>query len=190
MRGTSDSLVSASTTDAASTTPPIRHAQIGAAYGRTAQSHHEHIQHLLQSLSLQHKALQIASNNLDFHILAISDTFDGIALNGRRELEKQASLLDGLDADLELISHVTVHVDFCSLAVRTSIENGDPHRVLADYVSKPKMKQVADACARTHGECLTALSCPFRDSIRPDTFSMRQMNCKFGLRRSKKRSED
>jgi autophagy-related protein 11 len=139
-------------TDAAATTPPIRHAQIAASYARTAQLHHEHVQHLLQSISLQHKALQIASNNLDFHVLAISETFDNIAVNGRKELEKQASLLDGLDADLELISRVSVHVEFCSAAVRMAIEAGEPHRVLADYVSKPKMKQVADTCAKTHGE--------------------------------------
>ncbi|KAF8190503.1 hypothetical protein BJ912DRAFT_1100883 [Pholiota molesta] len=138
--------------DAAATTPPIRHAQIAASYARTAQLHHEHVQHLLQSISLQHKALQIASNNLDFHVLAISETFDNIAVNGRKELEKQASLLDGLDADLELISRVTVHVEFCSAAVRMAIEAGEPHRVLADYVSKPKMKQVADTCAKTHDE--------------------------------------
>ncbi|KAF8966555.1 hypothetical protein BDZ97DRAFT_618120 [Flammula alnicola] len=138
--------------DAAATTPPIRHAQLAASYARTAQMHHEHIQHLLHSLSLQHQALQIASSNLDFHILAISETFDGIAVNGRKDLEKQASLLDGLDADLELISRVRVHVEFCSVAVRMAIEAGEPHRVLADYVSKQKMKQVADTCAKTHDE--------------------------------------
>ncbi|KAF9472749.1 hypothetical protein BDN70DRAFT_886621 [Pholiota conissans] len=138
--------------DAAATTPPIRHTQIAASYVRTAQLHHEHIQHLFNSLSLQLNAIQIASNNLDFHVLAISDTFDGIAVNGRKDLEKQASLLDGLDADLELISRVTVHVEFCSTAVRMAIEAGEPHRVLADYVSKPKMKQVADTCAKTHDE--------------------------------------
>ena len=143
--------------DAESTTPPIRHAQIGSTYARTAQLHHEHIQHLLHSLALQHQALQIASGSLDFHILAISDTFDGLAANGRRELEKQESLLDGLDADLELIARVSVHVEFCSAAVRMAIEGGDRHRVLADYVSRPKMKQVADTCAKTHGE-LFALS--------------------------------
>ncbi len=58
------------------------------------QLHHEHIQHMLHSLALQHQALQIASGSLDFHILAISDTFDGLAANGRRELEKQESLLE------------------------------------------------------------------------------------------------
>ena len=84
-------------------------------------------------------------------MLAISETFEGIAVNARKELEKQTSLLVGLDSDLELISRVGVHVEFCSAAVRMAIEAGDPHRVLGDYVSKQKMKQVADACVRTHG---------------------------------------
>ncbi|KAF8903289.1 hypothetical protein CPB84DRAFT_1814678 [Gymnopilus junonius] len=132
------------------TTPPIRHASLAASYARTAQIHHEQIQHTLQSLSLQQQSLQIASMNLDFHILRISETFDEFAVNARKELEKQMSLLEGLDSDLDLLSKVAVHVEFCSTAVRMAIEAGDPQRVLADYVSKQKMKQVGDTCARTH----------------------------------------
>lgn len=133
------------------TTPPIRHASLATSYTRTSHIHHEHIQHTLQSLSLQQQALQIASMNLDFHILRISETFDEFAVNARKELEKQASLLEGLDSDLDLLERVAVHVEFCSTAVRMAIEAGDPQRVLADYVSKQKMRQVADTCARTHG---------------------------------------
>lgn len=172
-------------TDAASTTPPIRHAQIGAAYARTAQLHHEHTQHLLQSLALQHQALQIASGSLDFHILAISETFDGLAANGRRDLEKQASLLDGLDADLELITRVSVHVEFCSAAVRMAVEGGERHRVLADYVSRPKMKQVADTCAKTHGELLELSHSPI--GAEP---VMLQTSCSCALARWRKLSGD
>ncbi|KIM47021.1 hypothetical protein M413DRAFT_267979 [Hebeloma cylindrosporum] len=138
--------------DATATTPPIRHAQLAASYARASQIHHEKIQNFLQSLRVQHTALQIASTNLDFHVLAISETFDGIAGGARSELEKQASLLNGLETDLELISRVGVHVEFCSAAVRMAIEAGDPQRVLGDYVSRQKMKNVADTCAHTHEE--------------------------------------
>jgi len=113
------------------------------------------MQHYLRSLMLQHQGLQIASKNLDFNVLAIAETFDGLAANSQRELQKQESLLNGVDADLELISKVTVHVEFCSEAVRTAIEAGDPQRVLGDYVSKQKMQTVKDSCAKTHGGLLS-----------------------------------
>ena len=142
---------SCSNTDATASTPPIRHTQLATSYARASHLHHEHIQQILRSLHFQHQAIRIASTTLDFNVLAISETFESIALNARKELEKQSSLLAGLDADLELISRVGVHVEFCSAAVRMAIEAGDPHRVLGDYVSKQKMKQVADACMRTHG---------------------------------------
>lgn len=142
---------SRSNIDVTASTPPIRHTQLATSYARTSHMHHEHIQQLFRSLHFQHQAIQIASTTLDFNVLTISETFEGIASNARRDLEKQKSLLAGLDADLELISRVGVHVEFCSTAVRMAIEAGDPHRVLGDYVSKHKMKQVADACVRTHG---------------------------------------
>jgi len=139
--------------DAIATTPPIRHAQLAASYARAAHKHHESIQHYVQSLTFQNQGLQIASKSLDYNILAVSESFDGVAVNARRELEKQASLLNGVDADLDLISQVAVHVEFCSEAVRMAIEAGDPQRVLGDYVSKQKMQTVKDTCAKTHGNC-------------------------------------
>ena len=138
-------------TDVTASTPPIRHNQLATSYARASHLHHEHIQLLLRSLHFQHQAIRIASTTLDFNVLAISETFESIALNARKQLEKQSSLLAGLDSDLELISRVGVHVEFCSAAVRMAIEAGDSHRVLGDYVSKQKMKQVAEACVRTHG---------------------------------------
>lgn len=110
------------------------------------------MQHYLHSLTIQHQGLQIASKSLDFNVLAICETFERVAENARRELEKQASLLSGVDADLELISRVAVHVEFCSEAVRMAIEAGDPQRMLGDYVSKQKMQAVKDTCIKTHGE--------------------------------------
>ena len=97
--------------DATATTPPVRHAQLAASYARSAHKHHDAIQHYLQSLMLQHQSLQIASKNLDFNVLVISETFDGIATNSQSELRKQEALLNGVDADLELISKVAVNVE-------------------------------------------------------------------------------
>ena len=146
-----------SNTDVTASTPPIRHTQLATSYARASHFHHEHIQLLLRSLHFQHQAIRIASTTLDFNVLAISETFEGIALNAQKEFEKQSSLLAGLDSDLELISRVGVHVEFCSAAVRMAIETGDAHRVLGDYVSKQKMKQVADACMKTHGSFVLVL---------------------------------
>lgn len=117
-----------------------------------AHVHHEHITQILVSLHYQHEAIRIASSSLDFNVLAIVDAFEGIAVGSRRELEKQAALLAGLEADLYLISKVKIHVEFMSPAVRKSIESGEKSRTLGDYVSNVKMKQVAETCARTHGE--------------------------------------
>jgi autophagy-related protein 11 len=110
---------------------------------------------MLVSLHYQHEASRIASGSLDFNILAIVDTFEGIAVGSRRELEKQATLLSGLEADLDIISRVRIHVEFMSPAVRKSIEAGEKSRTLGDYVSNVKMKQVAETCARTHGRFLS-----------------------------------
>lgn len=132
-------------------TPPFRASQLAAAYLRTSHVHHEHINRTVVSLHYQHEAIRIASGSLDMNVLAIVDAFEGIAVGSRRELDKQASLLSGLDADLYLISRVRIHAEFLSPAVRKSIESGEKSRTLGDYVSNVKMKQVAETCSRTHG---------------------------------------
>jgi autophagy-related protein 11 len=106
---------------------------------------------MLVSLHYQHESIRIAASSLDLHVLAIFDTFDSIANNAKHELEKQAGLLEGLNADLELIKRVRIHVDFMSNSVRRAIEVGERHRTLGDYVSNDKMHAVAAGCARTHG---------------------------------------
>ncbi|KAG2363479.1 putative peripheral membrane protein [Suillus spraguei] len=136
--------------DSISTTPPYRPSQLAASYLRTAHTHLEHVVHTVATLHRQHQATRIASSSLELNVLAIADVFDGIALTARKDLERQAALLAGLDADLEIISRVRIHVEFMSPAVRTAIENGERPRTLGDYVSNVRMKQVADACARTH----------------------------------------
>jgi autophagy-related protein 11 len=139
-------------TDTIAATPPIRPSQLATSYLRTAHWHHDHITQTLTSLHAQHSAVRIASSSLDLNVLAIADVFEGIAGAARLELEKQAGLLAGLEADLEIISRVKIHIEFMSPAVRKAVEAGEKARTLGDYVSNVKMKQVADTCARTHSE--------------------------------------
>ncbi|KAJ7445227.1 putative peripheral membrane protein [Mycena galericulata] len=136
--------------DSITATPPFRPSQLAASYLRTAHVHKDHISHILATMHCQHEALRIASTSLDLHVLAIVDTFESVASGSRRELEKQAALLAGLEADLDIISRVRIHTEFVSPAVRKAIESGEKPRTLGDYVSNVKMKQVADTCARTH----------------------------------------
>ncbi|KAF5356786.1 hypothetical protein D9756_006559 [Leucocoprinus leucothites] len=133
-------------------TPPFRPSQLAASYLRTARLHHEQVNSMLISLHYQHEAIRIATSSLDLHVLAVFDTFDSLATNSKRELERQTVLLEGLDADLELIKRVRIHVDFMSNAVRRAIEAGERHRTLGDYVSNDKMRTVAAGCARTHDD--------------------------------------
>ncbi|KAJ2933973.1 hypothetical protein H1R20_g3142, partial [Candolleomyces eurysporus] len=138
--------------DTVSATPPLRHSQFSATCVRNAHKHHDFITQTQNTVHYQHESARIAATSLDAHVLVILDTFDSIATNSKRELDKQTILLGGLSADLELISQVRIHVEFMSNAVRKAIEAGEKHRTLGDYVSSAKMKTVADACRRTHEE--------------------------------------
>ncbi|KAG6830914.1 hypothetical protein H0H87_006837 [Tephrocybe sp. NHM501043] len=95
----------------------------------------------------QYEAIRIASANLDLNALTIMETFEGISVGSKRELDKQATLLSGSSADLDLIGRVRIHSEFMSPAVRKLIEAGEKSRTLGDYVSNVKMKQVAETCA-------------------------------------------
>ena len=132
-------------------TPPFRPSQLGASYHRSAQAHQQSISRTLDSLRCQQSALRIASTALDLNVLNVADVFDAVAAGARRELEKQASLLVSVDADLEMASRVHVHREFMSIAMQRAIDSGGRARTLGDYVSNEKMHQVADACRRTHG---------------------------------------
>ena len=105
----------------------------------------------LNSLRYQHEALRIAFTSLDLNVLAIMDVFETISQSAQQELEKQETLLAGVDSDLEIISRIKLHADFMSPATRKAVEAGEKARTLGDYVSNMKMKQVAETCARTHG---------------------------------------
>ena len=98
--------------------------------------------------------MRISSNALDLHILATSEGFEALSSVAQRELDRQAKLLAGLDADLEIVARVQVHKEFLSVSMRKAMEAGERGRTLGDYVSKVKMKQVADSCMHTHQELL------------------------------------
>ncbi|KAJ3995825.1 putative peripheral membrane protein [Lentinula boryana] len=133
-------------------TPPFRPSQLGTSYLRTAHAHHEQINHLAISLQFQFEAARIASRSLDMNVLAILDTFEGIANGSRKELTRQAALLAGLEADLEIISRVNIHTEFVSATAKKAIESGEKQRTLGDYVSNVRMKQVAETCSKTHDD--------------------------------------
>jgi autophagy-related protein 11 len=141
-----------SAVDSIAATPPFRPSQLATSYLRTAHIHQEHVNDTVVNLRYQHEALRIASNSLDLNVLAIVDAFEGIASGAQKELDKQEVLLAGVDADLEIISRVKIHAEFMSPAVRKAMEAGDKARTLGDYVSNVKMRQVAETCARTHGD--------------------------------------
>ncbi|KIY47494.1 hypothetical protein FISHEDRAFT_45285 [Fistulina hepatica ATCC 64428] len=136
--------------DITSSTPPVRATQLAGTHLRAATAHLDQVQRLASSLHYQHEAIHIASTSIDLHVLALFDVFDNVAESARRELDKQAMLLAGLQADLELISRVHIHVEFVSPNMRKAIAAGDRPRTLGDYVSHVKMRQVSDTCTRLH----------------------------------------
>ncbi|KAK0203419.1 putative peripheral membrane protein [Desarmillaria ectypa] len=133
-------------------TPPFKTSELAASYLAAAHSHHETVKYLHATMHHQREAVQIASNSLDLNVLAIVDTYDGLSSGFKKELDKQAVLLAGLEADLDIISRVRIHTEFVSPAVRKAMEAGDKARTLGDYVSNAKMKQVAETCVRTHDD--------------------------------------
>ncbi|CCM04884.1 uncharacterized protein FIBRA_07079 [Fibroporia radiculosa] len=138
--------------DTIASTPPFRITQLATSYVHVAHAHNEHVKQTLLSLSFQNAALNIASSALDLHVLEITSVFDGIAEAVRRELDKQSALLDGLDGDLAIVERVSVHKEFLSDKVRRAIDDGDRGRTLGDYVSRDKMRMVANNCKRAHEE--------------------------------------
>ncbi|KAL0062038.1 oligomeric, coiled-coil, peripheral membrane protein [Marasmius tenuissimus] len=138
-----------------SATPPVRPSQLATSYLHVGRTHHDHVKHTAFTIHGQHEAIRIASVGLDMHVLTAVDTYESLGTVLRNELQKQASLLAGLEADLDLIAKVRVHTAFVSPAVRKAIEAGEKHRTLGDYVANDKMKQVAETCARTHEDLQT-----------------------------------
>ncbi len=137
-------------TDAIASTPPFRISQLAGSYLQAASAHLEHINHTLSSLHYQQNALRISSGAFDLHILATSEGFEALSNIAQRELDRQAKLLGGINADLEIVSRVKVHKEFLSASMRKAMEAGDRGRTLGDYVSKVKMEQVANSCMNTH----------------------------------------
>lgn len=102
----------------------------------------------------QHSALRIASTVLDLNVLNVADVFDGVAAGAQRELEKQATLIASVDADLEMASRVQIHRESMSSAVQWAMDAGSRARNLGDYVSAEKMRRVAETCRRMHGSSI------------------------------------
>lgn len=138
--------------DAIASTPPFRISQLSTSYEAAAHQHNDQVHRTLASLHYQHTALRIASSVLDLHVLAIADVYDGVSVAAQREIDRQEALLSGYDADLEIVSRVHVHREFMSPAMRKAMDVGERSRTLGDYVSRVKMRQVADSCMRTHGK--------------------------------------
>ncbi|KAI6044039.1 putative peripheral membrane protein [Pisolithus marmoratus] len=141
-----------------SATPPYKPSQLATSYLRSAQVFLEHVNRMLATLHKQHQATKIAFGSLELNVLSITNAFDGIAAATGKDLERQAASLASVDADLELIGQVEVHIEFMSPAVRKAIENGERRRTLGDYVSNIKMKQVAETCTRTHDDLRSQFS--------------------------------
>ncbi|KAF8267535.1 hypothetical protein EI94DRAFT_1730240 [Lactarius quietus] len=139
-------------------TPPFRPSQLGASYHRAAQAHQQSISRTLDSLRCQQSALRIASTALDLNVLNVADVFDGVAAGARRELDKQATLLASVDADLVMASRVHVHREFMSTAMQRAIDSGGRARTLGDYVSNEKMHQVQMRSFRRVEETMKKLS--------------------------------
>lgn len=147
-----DNLLSADWyTDSIALTPPFRPAQLASSFLRTARLHHEYLNKIYETLQRQYDAMCVETMSLDRHVLTIVETFNNVAETSRVDLDKQATLLGGVQADLNLIRRVKVHPEFLSPNVRKAIGAGGELRTLGDYVSTVKMKQVADTCAKTHG---------------------------------------
>ncbi|KAI0049190.1 hypothetical protein FA95DRAFT_921642 [Auriscalpium vulgare] len=128
--------------DSIAATPPFRPSQLGDSYMRAAHAHHQSTTHTFATLKYQQTALRIASGSLDLNVLAITDVFDGVAAGAQRELDKQATLLAGIDADLAMIARIHIHRDFVSPSVRQAMDSGERGRTLGDYVSNAKMGDV------------------------------------------------
>ncbi|KAG9313565.1 hypothetical protein JVU11DRAFT_5892 [Chiua virens] len=141
-----------------SATPPYKPSHLASQYLRNAHVYLDYITHTLATLRRQHEAIRIACSSLDLNTLDITDVFDGIAVTASRDLARQASLLSFVDADLDIINRVDVHVEFMSPAMRKAIEGGERPRVLGTYVARDRMKLVADGCSRIHNDLRTQFS--------------------------------
>ncbi|KIM22566.1 hypothetical protein M408DRAFT_18149 [Serendipita vermifera MAFF 305830] len=160
-----------------------------------AQQHQSYISALLQQVHNQHEALQIASSNLDMHVLTLGDAWSALKDSVSAGLESQAKLLESIDYDLDAISQISVHPSFLAVAAAKSgnagagsaagkdhdSEGGLRSKMLGEYVSRAKMKLVVEGCRRTHAglvtrfrnaqvsmEDLTKGSDEVRASINPD----------------------
>lgn len=140
-------------TDAITATPPLRPVQLATSYLTTAHTHHTAITTLHPTISTQHTSLSIAHSSLQLNTLSLTSLFSSLSPTFAQSLTAQETLLNGVGADLRLVSKVRVGREFLSAGVRRAIERGEVgERCLGDYVSAGKMRGVEEGCRRTHGE--------------------------------------
>ncbi|KAH9059022.1 autophagy-related protein 11-domain-containing protein [Lactarius vividus] len=127
--------------------PPIeesspRLSELGAAFLQAAQTHMQSISRIVESMQHQRSALRLASSVVDFHVLNVSD----VITDARQELDKRASLVAGVDADMELASCVQIHREFLPPAVQRAMDAGGPARTLDHYASGERIRRAVGEC--------------------------------------------
>jgi autophagy-related protein 11 len=134
-----------------STTSSCEPSELAASYYSATQTHQQSISRTLDSLQHQQSALRIASAALDLHLLDVTNIFNSVAAGTRQELDKQASLIACVDADIEMISRIPIHPDFMSPATQKNMDASGPALTLGYYVPSGRIRRVIAACRRTHG---------------------------------------
>lgn len=103
------------------------------------------------------------------HVFTLTEAWSALKETIATGLESQAKLLEGIEYDLDSISLLSVHSEFLTLnsnrrnatpntpAVEREVEEirgeGVKTKMLGEYVSRPKMKVVAESCRKVHGKC-------------------------------------
>ncbi|PVG01431.1 hypothetical protein CPB86DRAFT_773278 [Serendipita vermifera] len=136
-----------------------------------AQQHQSYVSALFQQIHSQYEALMIASSNLDMHVLTLTEAWATLKESIGAGLEVQAKLLEGIDYDLDAISHLSVHPGFLAIATKGHGPPATPNqekdsesvneasaagtikkKMLGEYVSRPKMKMVVESCRKVHND--------------------------------------
>jgi len=115
--------------------------------------HQETIGSILDSMRYQQSDLRIASTVLGRRVFDVSNLFNDVAASARQALDKQAPLIASVAINIEVASRIQIHRDFLSPAALREMRAGGSlaARTLYHYVPGERMRQVVDACQRTHG---------------------------------------
>lgn len=119
---------------------------------------YDHLCHLQSLFKAQAHALRIAYSNLAFHLEPIISAFREFSTRADDQLDHQAKLLHGYEADMAMLPKVVVHE---SLFRRREKEE-TRRKTLVDWIHAKKMEQVRDWCQSAHSECIQLRSDPRR----------------------------